>query len=158
MVQNLRHRLSDVLVLYPTQLNYAEERFGSWMVQYGYCDYITQEKLLAYAVPSNDALLHVRGRAYRAVVAMFEPFVDRKTVELLSDFIVRGGKLLWTGPAPLRFEDGESAKGAFQQMFGLASVATLNTGVRSEDAKITFIGSFEGISPMEARTGLLPDA
>lgn len=51
MVQNLRHRLSDVLVLYPTQLNYAEERFGSWMVQYGYCDYITQEKLLAYAVP-----------------------------------------------------------------------------------------------------------
>jgi len=158
MVQNLRHRLSDVLVLYPTQLNYAEERFGSWMVQYGYCDYITQEKLLAYAVPSNDALLHVRGRAYRAVVAMFEPFVDRKTVELLSDFIVRGGKLLWTGPAPLRFEDGESAKGAFQQVFGLASVATLNAGVRSEDAKITFIGSFEGISPMEARTGLLPDA
>ena len=43
-------------------------------------------------------------------------------------------------------------------MFGLASVATLNAGVRSEDAKITFIGSFEGISPMEARTGLLPDA
>lgn len=45
LVQGLSSRITDVLALYPLDLNYVEERFGSWMVQYGYCNYITEDKL-----------------------------------------------------------------------------------------------------------------
>ncbi|MDR0583929.1 MAG: hypothetical protein LBG57_06225, partial [Treponema sp.] len=34
LVQGMEHRDTDVLLLYPLELNYVEERFGSWMVQY----------------------------------------------------------------------------------------------------------------------------
>jgi len=38
------HRAVAVLLLYPMNLVATEERFGSWMVQYGYANYITAEK------------------------------------------------------------------------------------------------------------------
>jgi hypothetical protein len=45
-VNGLGTRRTDVLALYPIKLNNVEERFCSWMVQYGYCNYITEAKLL----------------------------------------------------------------------------------------------------------------
>ncbi len=157
LVHNMRHRLSDVLILYPTELNYAEERFGSWMVQYGYADYITEEKLLLHAKPSNDGLLHVKDRKYRAVVALFEPFVDRKTYSLLKQFVLGGGKLLWTGPAALRYECGASAEQEFLGAMGLKKASSIGEGVRKEDARVEFTGKLRNVAPMTIRTGLLPD-
>ena len=157
MVQNFRTRLSDVLVLYPTELNYAEERFGSWMVQYGYCDYITEEKLLQNAKPTDDGYLHVNGKKYRAVVALFEPFVDEVTFAMLVKFACAGGKVIWAGPAALKFEDGSDAAGAFKEAFGLKNVAALGEGVKMADRFVTFDGAFKKVAPMEIRTDLLPD-
>lgn len=156
--QDFRHRLSDVLLLYPTELNYAEERFGSWMIQYGYCDYITEEKLLKFAVPTRDGLLHVNGRKYRAVVALFEPFVDQRTLDLFENFAEHGGRVIWTGPAALRFEDGTDAKARFQQLFGLGSVASLDQAEFAEDREVCFSGRLDGIGNMRILTSLLPDA
>jgi hypothetical protein len=48
ILQGLTPRVSDVLALYPLDLNYVEERYGSWMVQYGYTDYITEDELIAH--------------------------------------------------------------------------------------------------------------
>jgi len=157
LVQNLRTRLSDVLMLYPTELNYAEERFGSWMVQYGYCDYITEEKLLQHAMPTDDGFLHVNGKKYRAVVALFEPFADEVTLAMLVKFACAGGKVIWAGPAALRYEDGCDASGVFTEAFGLKKVASLGEGIAAADNFITFGGALKGINPMEIRTNLLPD-
>jgi len=157
LVHNMRHRVSDVLILYPTELNYAEERFGTWMVQYGYADYITEEKLLLHARPSDDGYLHVRDRKYRAVVALFEPFVDQTTYSLLKRFVLSGGRLLWTGPAALRFENGASARNEFMEAMGLKKAASIGEGVQKEDGIVRFTGKFSGIADMSIRTGLLPD-
>ena len=40
-VQDAQHRDVDVLMLYPLDLVAVDERFGSWMTQYGYANYIT---------------------------------------------------------------------------------------------------------------------
>ncbi|MBQ2957159.1 MAG: hypothetical protein IJE08_11930 [Clostridia bacterium] len=157
LVHNMRHRLSDVLILYPTELNYAEERFGTWMVQYGYADYITEEKLLIHAKPSDDGFLHIKDRKYRAVVALFEPFVDQATYSLLKRFVLSGGRLLWTGPAALRFEDGASAEQEFLEAMGLKRASSIGEGVQKEDAQVKFCGRFKDIADMTIRTGLLPD-
>ena len=45
-VQDCQHRDTDVLMLYPLSLVACEERFGSWMVQYGYANYVTSKRLL----------------------------------------------------------------------------------------------------------------
>ncbi len=157
LVQNMRTRLSDVLMLYPTELNYAEERFGSWMVQYGYCDYITEEKLIQYAKPTDDGLLHVNGKKYRAVVALFEPFVDEVTLAMLVKFACAGGTVIWAGPAALRFEDGRDATGEFREVFGLQKIASLGEGIPMADQEVAFEGAFSGIAPMKILTDLLPD-
>ncbi|MBR3928309.1 MAG: hypothetical protein IKJ65_04820 [Clostridia bacterium] len=157
LVQNMRTRLSDVLMLYPTELNYAEERFGSWMVQYGYCDYITEEKLLQHATPTDDGYLHVNGKKYRAVVALFEPFVDEVTLAMLIKFACAGGKVVWAGPAALNFEDGHDSCAEFMETFGLKNVASLGEGLKMADKFVSFDGALKGVAPMEIRTDLLPD-
>ena len=45
-VEDMQHRDTEVLMLYPLDLVAAEERFGSWMTQYGYANYVTADKLL----------------------------------------------------------------------------------------------------------------
>ena len=157
LVQNMRTRLSDVLMLYPTELNYAEERFGSWMVQDGYCDYITEEKLLQHATPTDDGYLHVNGKKYRAVVALFEPFVDEVTLAMLIKFACAGGKVVWAGPAALNFEDGHDSCAEFMETFGLKNVASLGEGLKMADKFVSFDGALKGVAPMEIRTDLLPD-
>lgn len=157
LVQNMRTRLSDVLILYPTELNYAEERFGSWMVQYGYCDYITEEKLLQHATPTDDGYLHVNGKKYRAVVALFEPFADEVTLAMLVKFACAGGKVIWAGPAALRSEDGKDLTGVFSEAFGIKNVTSLGEGLKMADKLVSFEGALKGIEPMEIRTDLLPD-
>lgn len=159
LVQDWKHRLSDVLMLYPTELNYAEERFGSWMVQYGYCDYITEEKLLEKAECTVDGKIRVGNHSYGTLVALFEPFITRRTMELLKKFVLGGGRLLWTGPAALRYEeDGSSAEEDFLALFGLKTVSPLSAGLRLPDADISFCGDLEGIRSMRPLTDLLPDA
>jgi len=49
MVQDMQHRDTEVLMLYPLDLVAVEERFGSWMTQYGYANMVTAEKLLERA-------------------------------------------------------------------------------------------------------------
>ncbi len=75
-VQGMQHRAVEVLMLYPLDLVAVEERFGSWMTQYGYANYITQWKLLeqsrldggasASATIASPRSLHCSNRSPRA--------------------------------------------------------------------------------------------
>ena len=127
------------------------------MVQYGYCDYITEEKLLQHATPTDDGYLHVNGKKYRAIVALFEPFMDEVTLAMLIKFAFAGGKVIWAGPAALNFENGRDCTSEFLETFGLKKVAALGEGMKMADKFVSFDGTLKGIESMEIRTDLLPD-
>ena len=157
MVQNMQHRLTDVLMLYPTELNYTQERFGTWMVQYGYANYITEEMLLKFGSVDEEGRLWVNGRRYRAVVALYEMFVSEKTMDMLEKFAECGGRVIWTSVPALKYEDGSDCAGRFMSLFGLKSVATANRPSLMKGQRITFTGALRGIAPMKVLTNYLPD-
>ncbi len=80
-VQDYAPRDVEVLFLYPQDLVAVDERFGSWMVQYGYANYITAEKLVEHGRVDADGWLRVKNNRYRAVCALYEPFPSEAVVE-----------------------------------------------------------------------------
>lgn len=72
-VQDMQHRDIEVLMLYPVHLVAVNERFGSWMAQYGYANYITAAKLLEQG-PLKDGAIEVAGRRFTTLCTLFEPF------------------------------------------------------------------------------------
>ena len=157
LVQNMQHRLSDVLVLYPTELNYSQERFGTWMVQYGYCNYITEEMLLKYGHADDEGHLIVNGRPYRALVSQFEMFVSPDTMDMLEKFVAGGGRLIWTSVPALRYEDGTDCEARFLKLFGLKRVVTPDRPLTLGGQEIAFEGKLAGLAPMKVLTDYLPD-
>ena len=67
------HRDIEVLILYPMNLVAVEERFGSWMTQYAYANYLTADKLLTLGEVTADGYLKVGAKRYKTLVAVFEP-------------------------------------------------------------------------------------
>lgn len=157
LVQNLSLRETDVLALYPLELNYAEERFGSWMVQYGYCNYITEEQLLRHASVTKDGKLAVKGRRYRTLLVLFEPFVAEATLDLLERFVEAGGIAVWTATPALLTEEGGTVADRFGRLFGIDSLRSPTGGVSLQDRCVTFDGLLAGIKPMPVLTDMLPD-
>ncbi len=94
-------RQIEVLFLYPQDLVAVEERFGSWMVQYGYANLITAEKLTQYGRVTADGWLEVNGWRYRTVCALYEPFPSADLLNLLQTLVARGGTVVWSSAPPL---------------------------------------------------------
>jgi len=94
-------RQSEVLFLYPQDLVAVEERFGSWMVLYGYANYATAEKLAANGTVTEDGRLAVKDARYRAVCVLYEPFPTESLLALLRTFAEQGGTVIWSGTPPL---------------------------------------------------------
>ena len=85
-----QHRDVDVLMLYPLDLVAVEERFGSWMTQYGYANYVTQAKLLERG-KVNGGAIEMAGRRFttlRAVRAV--PLAE--AARLMTGFAAKGGR------------------------------------------------------------------
>ena len=78
LVQDMQHRDVDVLMLYPLDLVAVDERFGSWMTQYGYANMITQAKLLERGKVAGNAI-EVAGRRFTTLATMFEPFPSKRS-------------------------------------------------------------------------------
>ena len=154
ILQGYTARLSDVLTLYPVDLNYLEVRFGNWMAQYGYTDYITEEKLLEHVVPTDGPLLRVKNRTYRAVVVPFSPLMSAQTLSLLEQFVRRGGKVFWCSMPALRNDDG--AANAFKRLFGIAHYDFALRGIAAAGARVRFHG-LQTVADMHIPTDLFPD-
>jgi hypothetical protein len=159
LVQGIEHRDTDVLLLYPLELNYVEERFGSWMVQYGYGNYITEEKLLQYGRLVEDGRLEILGRKYRGIVVLFEPFVKKETLDLLASFVSRGGKLVWMAVPAVMNEDtaDRDVREVFLNIFGLKAVEPASQPRSMAGKEVVFSGALAAIPSMKILTDLLPD-
>lgn len=157
LVQGITQRLTDVLAIYPLELNYVEERFGSWMVQYGYCDYITEEKLIENANVTEDGKLEIKGRKYKAVLVLFEPFIKKSTLKLLKKFIQNGGKVIWTSIYPVLSEEQQDVLNEWKEMFGIRELFPAYKGICAKNKEIVFEGLLKKVEKMTILTDMLPD-
>lgn len=162
-VQDYLPRSVETLFIYPQDLVAVEERFGSWMVQYGYANYLTAEKLVQYGSPAGG-WLEVQGPAltsrYKAVCVLFEPFPAPELIDLLSDFANEGGIVIWSGTPPLQALTGESAalQEKWQALFGIQALRELvPDGQAMPGRAVRFGGALAGTQPMPILTDFLVD-
>lgn len=154
LIQGLTPRISEVLTLYPLDLNYLEERFGSWMVQYGYTDYITEDKLLQFAAAPADGLLKVRDRSYRTLMVFCSPLLSAETMNLLKTFVEKGGTVVWCSIPALREDDGTLS--LWQELFGIRRLDFPYGAIQAKDKQVQFPG-LNTVKPMTILTDFLPD-
>ncbi|MGQ9808502.1 MAG: hypothetical protein ACUVSM_10610 [Armatimonadota bacterium] len=156
LVQGMVHRDVDVLMTYPLDLVAVDERFGSWMTQYGYANLITQSKLLEMGAV-KDGAIEVAGRRYTTLVTQFEPFPSRRLLQMMRELAESGGTVLWSGPPPILSLEGGDIQDVWRDLFGCEHHYGQTFGVKAPGFRVTFEGALEGVEPMTILTGLIVD-
>lgn len=155
-VEDLQHRDVDVLMLYPLDLVATEERFGSWMTQYGYANYVTAAKLLERGKVSGNAI-EMAGRRFTTLVALFEPFPSRRLLALMKEFAAAGGRLIWSGPPPIVTFEGERVLERWEEIFGVDYKPTVADGIAASGKLVRFEGQLANVKPQVILTHFLVD-
>ncbi len=156
-VQDSQHRDIEVLMLYPLSLVACEERFGSWMVQYAYANYVTPRKLLEHGRVTADGKIALAGRRFGTLAVLFEPLPPPELLDLMESFSNRGGKLIWSGPPPRIDFAGRPSLARWQKLFGVKS---LNFGAEGHFAggwEVQFAGCLEAVPAQPILTDFLVD-
>ena len=151
-VENGEHRSADVLMLYPIVLAPCEERFGSWMTQYGYANYITAEKLLEFGRIAGDGTVWVRDRPYRTLAALYEPLPFAGLLEFLDRFLASGGRVVWSGPPAKLDMGGNPVFEAWRKIFGIETLNAGMVGIAYPGRRVEFEGILAGMEPMTVLT------
>jgi hypothetical protein len=156
IVQDMQHRDVDVLMLYPLDLVAVEERFGSWMTQYGYANMVTQAKLLERGKVAGKAI-EMAGRRFTTLVTTFEPFPSKALLAMLGQFAGNGGRVIWSGPPPVLTAEGENALTSWQDLCGVEYVSDQNEGLLAPGKQVTFEDVLAKVSPQIMLTDFLVD-
>jgi hypothetical protein len=139
------HRDVDVLVLYPMNLVAVDERFGSWMTQYGYCNFITAEKLLELASINENGEIRIKDKKYTTLVSIFEPLPNKGLLDMMETLVQKGGKALWFGPPPIINAAGDECLNKWEQLFGVKYNATAHQGRIAVGMRIDFADQLKAI-------------
>lgn len=155
-VQGMVHRDVDVLMLAPLDLVAVEERFGSWMNQYGYANSVTAAKLLqrGRAVPGG---LEMAGRKFTTLVTTFEPFPSQRLLDLMKQFVEQGGRLVWSGPPPVLTDEGGDALPSWSALFGVRFDPVQNNGYPVPGQKVVFEEKLQAVPSQIVLTHFLVD-
>jgi len=151
------HRDVDVLMLYPMSLVAFEERFGSWMVQYGYTNYITAEKLLEMGRVLEDGRIHLAGRTFSTLIALFEIIPQPRLLEMMGKLAMNGGTVIWSGPPPLIDAGGTDCRDEWEALFGVRYQPSVFQGEIAAGKVVTFQNSFSSIPPQSILTDFIVD-
>lgn len=151
------HRDVDVLMLYPMNLVAVEERFGSWMTQYGYANFITAEKLLELGSINDEGRIVVKDKSYHTLVSLFEPLPQAGLLELMDQLVQGGGKAVWFGPPPLLNGQGVSCLEQWQSIFGVDYQDKHLQGRAVAGRRIEFEGPLESLADQYVLTDFLVD-
>lgn len=155
-VTDLQHRDVSVLMLYPIDLVAVDDRFGSWMTQYAYANWITQAKLLERGKVAGGAI-ELAGRRFTTLAATFEPFPSERLLPLMRQLAEGGGRVVWSGPPPLLTAEGKDALGEWAGLFGADFTAGPDEGQMAPGAQITFEGRLAAVPPQTVLTHFLVD-
>ena len=156
MVQDMEHRDVEVLMLYPLDLVAANERFGSWMTQYGYANMVTQEKLLEHGRVEAGAVV-LAGRRFTTLVTLFEPFPEPALLDMMEQLAAQGGRVVWSGPPPVILRNGASAGDRWSALTGVSYAPTPEDGLMLPGRWITFSGALSSVPDMTILTDFLVD-
>lgn len=156
MVQGAQHRDVEVLMLYPMDLVAVEERFGSWMSQYGYANLVTQEKLLERG-KVVDGAIEMAGRRFTTLVATFEPFPSKKLLNMMQYMAESGGRVIWSGVIPVLTAEGGDALTPWKEIFGVNYEPDVNEGRMAPGRIVQFESALAGVEPQVILTDMLVD-
>ena len=156
-VQDSQHRDIEVLFLYPASLVATEERFGSWMTQYGYANYVTPGKLLEMAAITTEGSLKMAGRTFTTLVVLFEPLPLDGFMPFLRKFAEAGGNLVWSGPPPRMNFSGKGILEEWKALFGVGDLKFHHAGHPLPGRVVTFEGSLREVPAQTILTSLLVD-
>ena len=157
IVQERQHRKTDVLMLYPLDLVAVDERFGSWMTQYAYANYLTQDKLVEMGVV-RDGAVEIGPYRFDTLVALFEPFPSRQLMAMMRQLVEEGGRVVWSGPPAILYKDGSPALSDWESLFGVSyDCPGPHWGVMGPGRRIEFEGVLGGIEPMTILTDFTVD-
>jgi hypothetical protein len=123
----------------------VEERFGSWLTQYGYCNYITAEKLLELGAVSEKGEIHIKGKRYSTLVALFEPLPNKGLLDKMGEMARKGGKVIWFGPPPIINDQGENCLSQWQDLFGVKYTSSELQGRPAPGMRIDFVNQLKDI-------------
>lgn len=151
------HRDVNVLILYPMNLVAAEERFGSWMTQYAYANYITAEKLLELGKLNADGSIEIAGRKYSTLVTLFEVIPPPGLLDIMKQMAESGGKVIWFGPPPVLDNRGVSCTAKWNALFGVTYTPSWFPGQVAPGKQVTFLNQFEKIPSQVILTDFLVD-
>ena len=155
-VQELQHRDVEVLTLYPFDLTAVEEKFGSWMTQYAYTNYVTQGKLLERGKVVGGAI-EMAGRRFTTLATTFEPFPSKALLTMLRTFAEQGGRVIWSGPPPVLTDDGGDALGPWSDLWGVKYEPGCNEGLPAPGSRVVFSGALKDVAPQTILTHELVD-
>ena len=144
-------------MLYPLSLVACEERFGSWMTQYGYANYVTPGVLLERGRVTADGGIEMAGRFFTTVVVLFEPLPPDGLLPLLETFVQRGGRLVWSGPPPRIDFAGGDVLARWQKLFGIRRAGFHNQGLLAPGEIVAFEGRLDRVPPQTILTHYLVD-
>ena len=144
-------------MLYPLSLVACEERFGSWMTQYGYANYITPEKLLELGRVAEDGWIEMCGRRFGTLVALFEPLPPPGLLPFLEEFVQRGGRLIWSGPPPHFDLGGQPVLAQWQRLCGVKTLLFNLEGVMVAGSMVEFDGLLKKVPSQTILTDFLVD-
>jgi len=156
MVQDMEHRDVEVLMLYPIDLVATDERFGSWMTQYGYANVITQDKLLERGTVV-DGVIEVAGRRFSTLATLFEPFPSQKLLAMMTQLAEQGGRVVWSGPPPIVDRNGAPVLEAWSALTGAEYAPNPGTGLILPGRQVNFSGALEGVPQMTILTDFTVD-
>lgn len=151
------HRDVDVLMLYPMNLVAAEARFGSWMTQYGYTNYITAEKLLEMGQVTEDGKISLAGRTFTTLVALFELLPQPGLLDMMKSLAENGGKVIWSGPPPVIDATGENCQEEWQKLFGVNYKPSQFQGEIASGKTVTFKNNLSTVPEQVIITDFLVD-
>lgn len=152
-----QHRDIEVLMLYPLSLVACEERFGSWMVQYGYANPVTPEVLLARGQVTPDGAIVLGGRRFTTLAVLFEPLPPAGLLPFLEKFVDRGGRLVWSGPPPRLDLEGQPALARWCDLVGTHDRGFDHEGRMAAGSLVEFSGQLGSVPTQAILTDFLVD-
>ncbi|MGC8639887.1 MAG: hypothetical protein ACP5XB_08445, partial [Isosphaeraceae bacterium] len=156
-INERQHRDVEVLMLYPLSLVACEERFGSWMVQYGYANMVTPEVLLKQGKLTPDGAIELGGRRFNTLAALFEPLPPAGLLPLLERFVDAGGRLVWSGPPP-RFDlGGQPVLARWRRLVGAGATHFSHEGQMAGGKIVEFAEDLKSVPAQTILTDFLVD-